>query len=422
MKIKEQAKRIKEVSSMISDTSEKTRNTILANIIEKLETNKDRIFKENQKDLDQASGLPSAIIKRLKFDRDKLESTVAGIRQLIELEDPLNKTLLKRELDKDFVLEKISVPIGVIGVIFEARPDALIQISSLCIKSGNAAILKGGKETAHTNKILFDLLYQSAIEGGFPEGSMMQVTEHSEIDELLECDKDVDLLIPRGSNQFVQYIMNHTRIPVMGHADGVCHIYIDKDYNNDLLMPILIDAKTQYSAACNSVETILINRSKATTVLPMIKKEFDKLGIKLFGDKEVNTIIPVELVEDYHKEYLDLIVSLKIVENVREAVIHINNYGSHHTDSIITENKETADYFIKHVDSAGVYLNVSTRFADGFRYGFGAEVGISTGKLHARGPVGLDGLVTYKYCLRGHGETVSDYVSGKKVFHYKNIL
>ena len=208
----------------------------------------------------------------------------------------------------------------------------------------------------------------------------------------------------------------------MGHADGVCHIYIDKDYNNDLLMPILIDAKTQYSAACNSVETILINRSKATTVLPMIKKEFDKLGIKLFGDKEVNTIIPIELVEDYHKEYLDLVVSLKIVENVREAVIHINNYGSHHTDSIITENKETADYFIKHVDSAGVYLNASTRFADGFRYGFGAEVGISTGKLHARGPVGLDGLVTYKYCLRGHGETVSDYVSGKKVFHYKNIL
>lgn len=423
MNVKEIAKAMKKDAPQLASTQVEERNKALEMIKASLEEHKEDVFKANKEDLKYAdeNGVTPAVKKRLKFDENKLHDVIAGIDQLISLNDPLHKILLKRELDQDLVLTRISVPIGVIGVIFEARPDALVQISTLCIKSGNCAILKGGKETANTNKALFTLIKEAAIKAGLPENCLAQAEAHSEIDELLKCEKDVDLLIPRGSNAFVQYIMNNTKIPVMGHADGICHIYVDKDYDINKLVPIIIDAKTQYTAACNAVETILVNRSVAKEVLPVLKAAFEDNGVKMRGTEEVNDIISVEIMDDFHTEYLDLVVSIKLVDDVKEAIEHINFYGSHHTDAIITENEATAKEFMAMVDSAGVYWNVSTRFADGFRYGFGAEVGISTSKLHARGPVGLEGLITYKYQLVGKGQIVADYASGASSFHFKDL-
>ena len=440
MVVREEARKMKLAAPHMAATSEEMRNAALERIIKTLEENRDAIFRENAADVQAAeeANVAKAVIKRLKFDENKLRDAIAGIRQMIGLSDPVGKVTLKRELDEDLVLQRVSVPIGVIGVIFEARPDALIQISALCIKSGNCAILKGGKETARTNKILFQLVHDAAVAAGLPESCLLQVELHNEIDELLKCQGDVDLLIPRGSNKFVQYIMDNTNIPVMGHAAGICHIYLDEKADLAKSVPVIVDAKTQYPAVCNAVETLLVNRKIAADALPVVLEALVKANVKLRGSAEVAELVQVlqaagklaggeayaiEIMgeEDFATEYTDLIISLKLVENVAEAADHINKFGSHHTDCILTEDDATAEYFLQMVDSAGVYRNCSTRFADGFRYGFGAEVGVSTGKLHARGPVGLEGLVTYKYRLIGNGQLVGDYVSGKKQFHHKDI-
>ena len=425
MDIRTEVRKMKEDSPIMAALPSETRNKALEAAGKALLENKEKIFQTNKEDMEAAekAGLGQAVMKRLKFDEHKLEDVIKGIRDLISLPDPLSQIQLARELDQGLELYRVTCPIGVIGIIFEARPDALVQISSLCIKSGNCAVLKGGKETARTNKVLFHLIHEAVTGCGLPKGCMLQAELHNEIEELLACDDCVDLLIPRGSNQFVQYIMNHTKIPVMGHADGVCHIYVDEDYDMEKAIPIIVDAKTQYTAACNAVETLLVNRKAAAEFLPEAAKALKEAGVKLRGTKEVSEIIPCEIMEEeeFHKEYLDLILSVKIVEDLEEAVNHINTYGSHHTDCILTENKECALRFMQLVDSAGVYQNCSTRFADGFRYGFGAEVGISTGKIHARGPVGLEGLVTYKYKLFGQGQIVGDYASGKKSFHFRDL-
>ena len=434
MNVREEARLMKLQSPELAASSIEKRNKALDAIAKALVANKDKIFEANGMDLEAAdkNGVSSAVQKRLKFNEDKLKDVIAGIEQLISLSDPLGKNLLHRELDAGLELYRVSCPIGVIGVIFEARPDALVQISCLCLKSGNCAILKGGKETANTNRVLFNIIHDTAVSSGLPEKCLVQVELHNEIDELLSCDKDVDLLIPRGSNAFVQYIMNNTKIPVMGHADGVCHTYVDADADIEKAIPILIDAKTQYTAACNATETVLVNRKLAAEFLPKLAKAFSECNVKLHGTEEVQALLKDEVEDaadsdfimeenDFHREYLDMVVSLKLVDSVEEAVNHINRFGSHHTDAIITENKEAAEYFMQMVDSAGVYQNCSTRFADGFRYGFGAEVGISTSKLHARGPVGLDGLVTYKYKLFGSGQIVNDYSTGVKEFHFRDI-
>ena len=425
MNIKEEARKMKLAAPVLAATDNAQRNRALEEIAVTLEAHKDVIFAENAKDLAAAdeNGVIGATRKRLKFDENKLHDCVAGLRQLQGLPDPLGKILLKRALDDGLTLTRVSVPIGVIGVIFEARPDALVQIASLCIKSGNCAILKGGKETYHTNKVLFNLIKECVTKSGLPENSLLQAEQHNEIDELLACDEDVDLLIPRGSNKFVRYIMENTKIPVMGHSSGVCHIYVDQECDESIALPILVDAKTQYAAACNALETILVQRAIAAQFLPKMRSALVDAGVAIRGTKEVANYIDVEVISDdtFGIEYGDLVLSVKLVDDVQEAVRHINKYGSHHTDAILTQNQQTADYFMQMVDSAGVYHNCSTRFADGFRYGFGAEVGISTGKLHARGPVGLDGLVTYKYKLFGQGQIVSDYASGKKQFHHRDF-
>ena len=441
MNVREEAHQMKLASPHMAVATLEKRNEALGRIIEVLEANRDRIFEANREDVEaaQKAGVAQAVVKRLYFTEAKLRDAVSGIRQMIGLEDPVGKLQMRRELDEGLLLERISVPIGVIGVIFEARPDALIQISSLCIKSGNCAILKGGKETARTNKVLFELIHTAAVSAGLPEKCLLQVELHNEIDELLKCQGDVDLLIPRGSNQFVQYIMDNTNIPVMGHSSGICHIYADAAADLELSAKVIVDAKTQYPAVCNAVETLLINRGIAREALPVLGKALLAAGVKLRGTAEAAELwkelcaqsgsavygetaqMQVMQEEEFDAEYLDLIISIKLVENVQEAAEHINRFGSHHTDCILTKDDAAAEYFMNMVDSAGVYRNCSTRFADGFRYGFGAEVGVSTGKLHARGPVGLEGLVTYKYRLNGSGQIVGDYVSGQKAFHHRDL-
>ena len=425
MNIRESVRNMKTVSPVLAASSAEVRNEALIKIAEALAAHAEEIFAANRKDLAAADekGIAPAVKKRLLYSEGKMQDSVAGLRQLASLPDPLGKVTLDRELDEGLRLTRVTCPIGVIGVIFEARPDALVQISSLCLKSGNCAVLKGGKETAETNRVLFEVIYRAAVAAGLPEGCLLLAEQHSEIDELLTCDKEVDLIIPRGSNAFVRYIMDHTKIPVMGHADGICHIFVDKDADQDKAIRVIIDAKTQYTAACNAVETILVDRAIAGEFLPKLAAAFEAAGIKMRGTAEVAEITPCEVMgeEDFATEYLDLIASVKLVDGVAEAVRHINYFGSHHTDSVMTENEETAAYFTQMVDSAGVYVNVSTRFADGFRYGFGAEVGISTGKIHARGPVGLEGLVTYKYRLTGDGHIVGDYASGKRTFHHRDL-
>lgn len=425
MTIKETAAMMKLDSPQMAATDITVRNAALSRIAEVLLANKDSIFAANDKDMARAKeeNIPDAVVKRLKFSEAKLNDAVTGIRNLIQLPDPLFQIQLKRELDEGLTLIRESCPIGVIGVIFEARPDAMVQIASLCIKSGNCAILKGGSETRETNKLLFDLIYDAAVSGGLPKGCLFQAQLRDEITELLACHESVDLLIPRGSNAFVQYIMNNTKIPVLGHAEGLCHIYVDKDFDPDKAIPVIIDAKTQYTAACNSVETLLVHKDAVDKLMPPLQKAFEEYKIRLRATSEIADKYGSEKAseEDFKTEYLDLIISAKTVTDIDEAVQHINRYGSHHTDCIITEDDKAAEYFMRMVDSAGVYQNCSTRFADGFRYGFGAEVGISTGKIHARGPVGLEGLVTYKYKLFGTGQIVGDYATGAKAFHFKDL-
>ncbi|CDE45059.1 gamma-glutamyl phosphate reductase [Clostridium sp. CAG:411] len=424
MDLKEELKKVKLAAPALAASSEESRNKALEAVCKAIVEQKEQIFAANQEDMEQAEkdGVAAPVMKRLKFDEGKLKDVTAGIKDLIRLPDPLFQTQFTRELDEGLTLQRVTCPIGVIGVIFEARPDALIQISALCIKSGNCVVLKGGSETLRTNKTLFQIIEKAVREAGLVEHCMMQLEARSEINELLSCHESVDLLIPRGSNAFVQYIMNNTKIPVMGHADGICHIYVDKDADLEKAVPIVVDSKTQYVSACNTVETLLVHKDIVDEFMPMLAKALQEKKVTLRGTKEIQDVVSCEAAteEDYATEYLDYIISAKTVANVEEAIDHINYYGSHHTDCIVTENAETAETFMNLVDSAGVYQNCSTRFADGYRYGFGAEVGISTGKLHARGPVGLEGLVSYKYKLFGQGHIVDDYATGKKSFHFKD--
>lgn len=425
MTIQEMAKTMKLASPFMAATDVSVRNKALQAVADKILEKKDAIIEANEKDLAKAKedGIPDSVQKRLRFGDKKINDVVAGIKDLIGLEDPVGKVQLQRELDVDLLLTRVSCPIGVIGVIFESRPDAMVQISTLCIKSGNCAILKGGSEALNTNRVVFNIIKEAAVRAGIPEGALFQVEAREEINELLSCHEYVDLLIPRGSNSFVQYIMNNTKIPVMGHADGICHIYADKSLDIDQAIKVIVDSKTQYTSVCNATETLLVHKDIANELLPELNKVFKEKMVEVRGTKEVKDIIDCNdaTEEDFATEYLDLIISIKNVNDIDEAIDHINKYGSHHTDCIVTKDAAAAEKFMNRVDSAGVYWNCSTRFADGYRYGFGAEVGISTGKIHARGPVGLEGLCTYKYKLVGHGNIVADYAEGRKQFNFKDI-
>jgi len=402
------------------------KNKALEVIAQALDKNQQEIFKANAQDLRRAEeeGLAAPLLKRLKFDEAKLQEALAGIKALVALPDPVGKTLSAMELDKGLELYRVSSPLGVLGVIFESRPDALIQISSLALKSGNSLILKGGREAAETNSLLARLIAESSIEAALPAGWISLLESRAAVNELLKLNQDVDLIIPRGSNEFVRYIMGNTTIPVLGHADGICHLYVDRQADIAMALKLSLDAKCQYVAVCNALETLLVHQAVAKEFLPMLAQDLTAKRVVIRGCSKTQGIIPCEPAseEDWRTEYLDYILSIKIVANLEEAIEHINYYGSHHTDTIVTEDRHAAAHFLAGVDSACVFWNTSTRFSDGYRFGLGAEVGIATGKLHARGPVGLEGLLTYKWLLLGQGQTVAEYSGPKsKAFRHSPL-
>lgn len=418
-------------AALASSTPQEKQVALLA-IAKALETNADKIAAENARDLEAAKAgiengtLSDSLYQRLKLDKEKILTLVTGIKQIAEMPDPLAQKLLARELDHKLNLYKVTCPIGVVAVIFESRPEAMPQILSLCLKTGNALILKGGAEAEKSNRILFDVLQNAAVSAGIPAEAFALIETRADVKELLGADHFVDLIIPRGSNKLVRYIKENTQIPVLGHADGICHIYVDEEAELEMAIELILDSKTQYPSACNSVETLLVHKAVAPRFLAPICTALQKKGVELRLDHlSLNMLqsegevvdkasldlgkIKTATDEDWQSEYCDLILSVKLVESMEDAIKHINTYGSGHTECMVSTNRARFQRFFDQVNSAGVYLNASTRFADGFRYGFGAELGISTSKLHPRGPLGVEGLITYKYCLLGEGQIVADY-------------
>ena len=421
----EKAEKVRLASIKISQTENQNRIKALNFMADYLEKNSKEILEANNEDYSNAEkkGISRALLSRLKLSKAKLNSGIEGVRKVGDLADPVNQVQIKRELSKGLILERKTVPIGVLGVIFESRPDAVMQISSLAIRSGNGVMLKGGSEANLTNTSIVKALQEGLNESGLDKNAICLLTSRKDSMAMLNLEKYINLIIPRGSNELVKFIQENTRIPVLGHADGICHLFIDTEANLEMALSVALDSKIQYPAACNAIETLLVHKDIAPAFLEKAIPLFNSNDVKLIGDKRsVELGLKYEAsLEDWKTEYLDLILSIKIVDDLEEAITHIQKYSSKHTDGIITENSNTANKFMNVVDSAGVFHNCSTRFADGFRYGFGAEVGISTQTLPPRGPVGLEGLVTYKYFLKGDGNIVDDFSSGKAIYTHKDF-
>jgi len=421
MSVVSKAMAARKAALKLANISVETRNSALLKISAAILENRKALLAANSKDLKAAKSLVKgknldAFLQRLKLTENKLRDVATMVRSVAMLDDPVGKTLYAIELDHGLELYKVSCPIGVVGAIFEARPDVLPQISALCLKSGNAVILKGGKEARYTNETFFKIIHKVSERAGIPSGWIQLIEARSEVKELLKFDEFVDLLVPRGSKEFVKYIQANTSIPVLGHTEGICHIYVDARADLKQALDICYDAKVQYPAVCNAVETLLVHRAIAKRFLKLLGERYRKIGVEVRGDEETRRVLPWAkraTEKDWRTEYLDLIISIKVVGSVDEAIDHVNTYGSKHTDAIVTKDKKTALRFLTGVDSSSVMLNASTRFSDGYRYGLGAEVGISTGKIHARGPVGLDGLTTSKFYLLGKGHVVADYLGPK---------
>ncbi len=415
----------REAYYMLSSASAGQRNHALLSMAAELDSHADQLFQENQLDLDEAeqSGLAAPLLSRLRFGPEKLKQVIDGLHSLAALPDPLGKTTLSRELTEGLALYRVTCPIGVLGIIFESRPDALVQIASLAVKSGNAALMKGGKEALRTNRALAACVVGGIVAAGLPAASIQLLESREDVRNMLREDELIDLIIPRGGNDFVRYIMDNSRIPVLGHADGICHVYIDRDADPETACRVALDSKTQNVSVCNAMETLLIHSDIAPSLLPKLAAKLREKGVRILGDEQTRSIIDCEAAteKDWETEYLDLVLSVRIVPSITDAIAHINHYGSHHTDAIVTRDQDRASRFLQQVDSAGVYWNASTRFADGYVYGFGAEVGIATGKIHARGPMGLEGLTTYKYKLLGAGHILAEMKSGDRKYTHVDL-
>jgi glutamate-5-semialdehyde dehydrogenase len=407
------AKATRQAARQLAVLPTEARNQAVEAIAQALEAATPEILAANAADCQaaEAEGIAKPLYNRLKLDETKLKAAIDGVRDVGKLADPVGTVQMQRELDEGLILKRITCPVGVLGIIFEARPDALIQITSLAIKSGNGVILKGGKEAIRSCETLVKAIHLGLSTTAVDAAAVQLLTTREEIRALLQLDEYVDLIIPRGSNEFVRYVQENTRIPVLGHADGICHLYIDRAAELQKAVEITVDAKTQYPAVCNAIETLLVHSAIAPTFLPLAAAALQKRHVELRGDEATCKILEIAAAteEDWSTEYNDLILSIKVVDSLDEAIAHINTYGSRHTDAIVTEEPGIADTFLNQVDSANVFHNCSTRFADGFRYGFGAEVGISTQKMPPRGPVGLEGLITYKYKVTGNGHIVAPY-------------
>ncbi|MCU4924701.1 glutamate-5-semialdehyde dehydrogenase [Halobacteria archaeon AArc-dxtr1] len=399
----------------LAQLSDEERQAALYDVADALEARTDEILAANEDDVEAAEELlaegeyTQAFVDRLTLSESKIESIAEMVRSVAEQDDPLGKTLESRRLDEGLELYKVAVPIGVVGAVFESRPDALVQIAALGLKSGNSVILKGGSEALHSNRTLFEIIREATAD--VPDGWAQQIEAREDVDTLLEMDGAVDLLMPRGSSAFVEYIQDNTSIPVLGHTEGICHVYVDEAADLSMAEEIAYDAKVQYPAVCNAVETLLVNEAVAEEFLPAIVDRYEGADVEVRGDEATREIVDVEAATeaDWDTEYGDLIVSVRVIDSMDAAIEHITTHGSKHTESIVTEDADRAGTFMRSLDSASVFHNASTRFADGYRYGLGAEVGISTGKIHARGPVGLQGLTTYKYHLEGDGHLVATY-------------
>lgn len=403
--------------------STEAKNAAIEAIAQALELAKNEIIAANGVDCQAAvsAGIPKPLYNRLKLDEAKLKDAIAGVRDVAKLSDPVGAVQIHRQLDDGLILKRVTCPLGVLGVIFEARPDAAIQISTLAIKSGNGVILKCGQEAINSCQAILTAIHQGLAQAGISPDVVQLLTTREETLELLSLDAYVDLIIPRGSNSFVRFVQNNTHIPVLGHAEGICHLYVDAQADIAQAVDIAVDAKTQYPAACNAIETLLVHKDIAGAFLPAVAEALQARQVELRGDEGTRAVVDVAVASDadWATEYSDLILAIKVVDSLAAAVSHINDYGSGHTDAIATTNADAASVFLAQVNSAGVYHNCSTRFADGFRYGFGAEVGISTQKLPPRGPVGLEGLVTYKYQVVGDGHIVAGYTGadGRRFRH-----
>ena len=413
----------RQAALLLAAASLEARNAALLAMARRLTERQAEIFAANEADVAEATqaNLAAPLLNRLKFREEKLAAVTDGLTALASLADPIGKTTYACELTEGLQLYRVACPIGVIGVIFESRPDALVQIASLALKSGNAVLLKGGREALRTNAVLCDCLREAAESAGLPADFAQLLTTREDVAAMLKEDELIDLIIPRGSNEFVRYIMDNSRIPVLGHADGICHVYVDKAADIDMAVSIAVDSKAQNVAVCNACETLLVHRDIAADFLPALLPAMQAKNVRLLGDEAVRAIIGVEPAADadWETEYLDYTLSIRVVDDLDAAIAHINRYGSGHTDCIVTADTAAAQTFMTRVDSAGVYHNVSTRFADGFVYGFGAEVGIATGKIHARGPMGLEGLTTYKYKLLGSGQLMAEMKSGKRQYTHR---
>jgi glutamate-5-semialdehyde dehydrogenase len=421
------AQSTRQAAQHLAGLSTEAKNRAIDAIANALEQNQDEILAANQADCEAAlaENLAKPLYGRLKLDAVKLQGAIVGVRDVATLPDPVGTVHIHRELDDGLLLKRITCPLGVLGVIFESRPDAVMQISSLAIKSGNGVILKGGKEAVRSCQALVKAIKQGLETAGIDPAAVQLLTTREETRALLELDAYVDLIIPRGSNAFIRFVQENTQIPVLGHADGICHLYVDQAADMEKAATIAVDAKAGYPSACNAIETLLIHQDIAQQGLPVLAQALQAANVQLKGDSRTQAILPDITPtdeDDWSMEYSDLILSIKVVDDLGSAIAHINTYGSRHTEAIITENSDTAQQFMNQVDAAGVYHNCSTRFADGFRYGFGAEVGISTQKMPPRGPVGLEGLVTYKYQLVGNGHIVSTYSGSEaKPFTHRDL-
>ena len=421
------AQQTRQAASKLAVLSSEAKNQTIEAIAQALELAKDDILQANLADCHAATaaGIAKPLYKRLQLDEHKLRDAIAGVRDVGKLEDPIGKVQIHREIDTGLILKRITCPLGVLGIIFEARPEAAIQIVSLAIKSGNGVILKGGKEALHSCTAIVKAIKQGLSQTAVNPDAVQLLTTREEILELLQLDKYVDLIIPRGSNAFVKFVQDNTRIPVLGHADGICHLYVDQAADIAKAISITVDSKIQYPAACNAIETLLVHSSIAAEFLPQVATALQAQNVELKGDERTIQIlsdIATATEIDWQTEYSDLILAIKIVDSLNEAISHIENYGSRHTEAIITEDITAAETFQGLVNAAGVYHNCSTRFADGFRYGFGAEVGISTQQMPPRGPVGLEGLITYKYQMSGNGHIVKTYTGANaKSFSHRDL-
>jgi len=427
------ARSAREASRKLAFLSDEKRKVALLAIADALEENGERILAANAKDCATAEKLLStgemtpALFSRLRIKASGIAEMAARVREVANLPDPLGKQLAATELDQGLILHKESCALGVIAVVFESRPDVVPQIASLALKSGNAVLLKGGAEATSSNECIVAVWRETLC--GFPDvpqESVHLLQSRSDVMNLLRLQGEVDLLIPRGSKEFVAFMEQNSLIPVLGHGEGICHVFVDRAADLNKAVAITLDSKIQYPAACNSVETLLVHKDVAAAFLPRVVTELIKANVEIRGCSRVLALLPQANLapateKDWSTEYSDLILSMKIVDTVEQGLEHIHKYGSKHTECIVTEDERVAGRFLQEVDAAGVFHNASTRFADGYRYGLGAEVGISNGKLHARGPMGIEGLTTYKYKLRGNGHIVAEYTSGIRRFKHRPL-